>query len=71
LIYPSGKAPHYPVGYKINAALWVVFALGGPIALFFSIRYPRNKAFIPYNEQETADQLSETVGGTSSDEKLS
>jgi MFS transporter, ACS family, pantothenate transporter len=41
LIYPSSKAPKYPVGYKVNAVFWVIFALGGPVGWFLAKRYPR------------------------------
>jgi ACS family pantothenate transporter-like MFS transporter len=42
LIYPSSKAPKYPVGYKVNAVFWVIFALGGPVGLFMAKRFPRD-----------------------------
>jgi MFS transporter, ACS family, pantothenate transporter len=54
--YPSGEAPYYKYGYKINAALWGVYILGIPVILWFATRFPAKKA-----EETDADQSAEYI----------
>jgi hypothetical protein len=40
LAYPTGEAPLFKVGYKINAAFWGIYLCGIPIILWFSKKFP-------------------------------
>ena len=61
--YPTGQAPYFKYGYKINAALWAVYLLGMPVILWFTIRFPTKK--MPLQEEvEVGSFTSKNLDGT-------